>query len=755
MIQLTHQLASFLVLFLAAHIYAEFNFEAGLRIHERINEFVSIPASILDFVNNYQKNEGLDRDKFLKLGDALIKSYPGLIIYYGLENGELAGNFYNPRYGEWREPGNGGYIVGNNDESNKHYMTCVAQNGTTKPCNMNVGDEYISCINNCSLQPCENEQSQRNCTVLQDEMERASCEMNIIWCQAYEIKKIKKKNGPRGYIPLLDYCLDGKGLPSQEMGKIYNNYDDDGVAGNCYHQDKVTLVDRNIAGNYSYCNSESAKDTCSSSHQSSTVECNTTFVGAFVNWNYDPRYRPWYIEGKRAQKPYWTTPYIFVDISSNMGTTYIKPMYKTDEEGRKVFDGLLALDYKLLDIADFLSASYEDVIVAIIEESSPNYVIATSKGGIGSKFVNASDETQICPSDTDASECKIVRIEVNELDDAASKAFSTHLEAGFPEFETLPITFNGVAYASQTKLLTLEGGIDWRLLILIPVEMQREDTLMIGDPLVAAIFVPSLLGFTICSIFFALFIKNREHREIAYSDWRFTGAFTFNCALVNLACLSFIGPNTNELCLLRMWIMHLSYIRVLAPLFVKTYRMYLLVGTQRVMRQTISHSKTFFMMVLFVLVEILILLIFTFVDPSKKTSIIEQYGSDIIYRKVCSHETAAFFWTQCVYEGGLLLIGCYLAYKTTNMNEEFGEPKQLIFSMYNIAFVASIIIIVANVVDVYERIIYILLTVGVFWCTIFSSGVFVLPRLLQLKERLGGGENGHRIKVSGVTTPCQ
>ena len=221
-----------------------------------------------------------------------------------------------------------------------------------------------------------------------------------------------------------------------------------------------------------------------------------------------------------AQKPYWTAPYIFVesvDVSSNMGTTYIKPMYKTDEEGRKVFDGLLALDYTFLDIADFLSASYEDsdtIIVAIIEESSPNYVIATSKGGIGSKFVNASDETQICPSDTDASECKIVQIEVNELDDAASEAFSTHFEAGFPEFEILPITFNGVAYASQTKLLTLEGGMDWRLLILIPIEMQREDTLMTGDPLVAAIFVPSLLGFTICSIFFALFIKNREHREI-------------------------------------------------------------------------------------------------------------------------------------------------------------------------------------------------------------------------------------------------
>lgn len=87
---------------------AEFNFEVGLRVEERLTEFMSTPANILDFVSNYQTNGALgtsDRDEFLLLGDALMKSYPHWMIYYGLESGELSGNFHTPRDGNYREPG--------------------------------------------------------------------------------------------------------------------------------------------------------------------------------------------------------------------------------------------------------------------------------------------------------------------------------------------------------------------------------------------------------------------------------------------------------------------------------------------------------------------------------------------------------------------------------------------------------------------------------------------------------------------------
>jgi hypothetical protein len=202
-----------------------------------------------------------------------------------------------------------------------------------------------------------------------------------------------------------------------------------------------------------------------------------------------------------------------------MGMTYVKPIYKMNEEGRNVFEGVLALDYKFLDIAEFLSTSYQEsdiVIVAVVEEASPNYVIATSRGGIGSKKVLVSDETQSCPNAS--ADCKTVRVQVSELNDVVSEAFATQLEAGFPDTELLPVTFEGSVYASQTLRFNLPGqdSISWRILILSPIEAEEEDSIVANSSIVAAIIVPSLVGGIICSIFLALFLKYRRKREIVY-----------------------------------------------------------------------------------------------------------------------------------------------------------------------------------------------------------------------------------------------
>jgi len=66
--------------------------------------------------------------------------------------------------------------------------------------------------------------------------------------------------------------------------------------------------------------------------------------------------------------------------------------------------------------------------------------------------------------------------------------------------------------------------------------------------------------------------------------------------------------------------------------------MYLLVGRPGLRRQSISHGKTVAMMSPFIVVEVLILLIFTFVDPSQQTPLIEQDGSQVTYRVVSPQE---------------------------------------------------------------------------------------------------------------------
>lgn len=130
-------------------------------------------------------------------------------------------------------------------------------------------------------------------------------------------------------------------------------------------------------------------------------------------------------------------------------------------------------------------------------------------------------------------------------------------------------------------------------------------------------------------------------------------------------------------------------------------RMYLLVGTRSGVR-TISHTQTAKMALPFILLQTVILLIFTFVDPNKRREIVETEGSEIIHRYVCDHDTPAFFSVMMIYEGGLILVGCVLAFKTRNLRSEFNEVSLFLVEccdlciLHGILFLLRFAIVKAN-----------------------------------------------------------
>jgi len=347
-----------------------------------------------------------------------------------------------------------------------------------------------------------------------------------------------------------------------------------------------------------------------------------------------------------------------------------------------------------------------------------------------------------------------VRIPVAEMNDntmeeVISTTYLKQRERNFPQSELVSvridnIDFDGV-YASQTiPFTTPEIGISWRIMIISPVPVRAEDTIMPGDVTFALLLAITSVGFAVCSSLLILFMKNRREKEIIASDWRFTGTFLTGCVLLNLACLFMIGPNTDAFCLTRMWVIHFCFVFALAPLFVKTYRLYKLLGVGYVIprRQTISNARTALMAVPFVAVEVVILLIFTFVDPNRMEDVMEYNESTMTHRVICSYDTWAFFIVQVIYQGGLVLIGCLLAYKTINMQKEYRDNQQLILTMYNVALVGSIILVIANAVEVYQSTMRLIVSAGVLWVTTSSCCVFVLPKLAQIRSRKAnaGGE---------------
>jgi hypothetical protein len=353
-------------------------------------------------------------------------------------------------------------------------------------------------------------------------------------------------------------------------------------------------------------------------------------------------------------------------------------------------------------------------------------------------------------------------MEGDPMDVVIVKAFEQHHEADYPE-DLLSISVQvedvkSSIYVSQSTLFEQEGGqLAWRVIIVEPGVESSTDSITKGDPLFVVICVIGGLGFFICSAIFWVMFSQRKEKAVIFADWRFTCAFIFGCILLNGSTFTLLGENTDVTCLLRMWSFHLFFAVALAPLFVKVWRINQLVGVSRsIRRRSISNCKAAMYTLPVIMAQAVILLTFTFVDPPKRTEVIENNNGMVVQRAVCDHETNAFLITVCIFEAGFVLAGCCLAYKTRNLDEYFGEAKQLMFAMYNIAFVGGIIVLVVNVADMDGNGQSVLHAVGVWWGTVFSTAAFVLPRLVQVRqEKKSSRQNASRhgsgsIRISGL-----
>ncbi len=260
------------------------------------------PMDVLFLVSQYRANEAFphdmgapDRDSFFKLNDALRETYPQFeSIYYGLEDGLFAGHGFDAKVANYREPGGSGYPV-DSKSMEKHYNACVNKTSGEKTlCDMSEGGKFTKCIDDCALQRCADEDSQKDCNEVADAKERLECEGKIKWCKAYTIEEAPQ-DSQLGFVARSTYCINSLGLPTQTTGEVVKKNSE---SGSCFFEDGVTPVERTLAGAYAYCGGDGKI-------------CNGTFVGAYNSRDYDPRWRSWYILTKVIQKPNWSPPYVF------------------------------------------------------------------------------------------------------------------------------------------------------------------------------------------------------------------------------------------------------------------------------------------------------------------------------------------------------------------------------------------------------------------------------------------------------------
>lgn len=621
----------------------------------------------------------------------------------------------------------------------------------------------------------------------------------VIYCPTYDILQVPKTQDiMMGYIPRYYYCLSKAGgfiendPPNSVASPSSMKF------GVCAHSDGVTLVDgqtdtketyamadhRNylFLGDYygEYSTDEEANAAASALYSNDPLiidesqKSDQLFVGGHHSRRYEPRLRPWYIGTRDIQDAFWTKPYPFA-TNNDMGISYGKPLYYTDPStGHKVFRGVICVDYDLEVISKFLRevflemglieeetdssmySSSSGATVLIVEDDDPNYIIGSSTGSKAAKKVRVDDESINCEDEEIFSgevECKTVRATPADyaqhidvpLDRIMAFAFEEQKTAGFPKELVVSenpnkIHSNDTAadfYVSQSLNYEQSEGenLKWRIIVAMPVPVASNDELYYGDPIFVVVLAVGVTGCAACLLLFYYYFKRRKRTEVRMSDWRFTSAFILGCAVLNLTTLTYFGPASDEMCMLRMWSFHFVFVLTLAPLLVKVWRIYKLVGSaDRAIRLSITNRDALLYTMPAILLQALILTLFSIFDPSKAYTFVDIDGSSSYQHTVCKHDTIAFGLTQLIFEGGLVLTGCVLAWKTRNLGSTLGEAKQLLFAMYNVGLVALIVLLMGSFLRIDQKSVYVIMTVGIFWSTVFSSCAFVLPRLLQIQR---------------------
>ncbi len=83
----------------------------------------------------------------------------------------------------------------------------------------------------------------------------------------------------------------------------------------------------------------------------------------------------------------------------------------------------------------------------------------------------------------------------------------------------------------------------------------------------------------------------------------------------------------------------------------------------------------------------------------------------------------------------ILVVHPELAYKSRRARTQFKDNEQLTLTMSNIVIFRIVVWIISAAADLYQGPMRVFITIAIFWMSVFSSSVFVLPRLLQIRAR--------------------
>ncbi|XP_052003358.1 gamma-aminobutyric acid type B receptor subunit 2 [Xyrauchen texanus] len=207
----------------------------------------------------------------------------------------------------------------------------------------------------------------------------------------------------------------------------------------------------------------------------------------------------------------------------------------------------------------------------------------------------------------------------------------------------------------------------------------------------------TLLGILTACFLLVFNVKNYNHWAISMSS-PFLNSLIILGAVLSYSCIFFLGLDGSYIsngvfeasCSVQIWLLCIGYTAVFGTMFVKTWKMYDVFKNDK---KTITKEYRLILVVMFLLlIDLSLLICLQILDPLRRT--LQEYrieadhhGRDFSiqpFSERCANTYMGYWMAAfCIYKGILLLITCFLAWTTRNVNiPAVNDSRGIRFSLF-------------------------------------------------------------------------
>lgn len=210
------------------------------------------------------------------------------------------------------------------------------------------------------------------------------------------------------------------------------------------------------------------------------------------------------------------------------------------------------------------------------------------------------------------------------------------------------------------------------------------------NSIISMIVIPlSVVGIIVSIIFTCTIISQRKKEAIRAGSYFFSSIMAYSWTFLYLSVIFNMGKHTTITCISRVWLLQFGYICIIAGLFVKLYRIYIIFHLKTMNAVSKISDKDMMKPFSFIIIiDIILLILWTVMTPpgvnghTKILKLTYTHSLDItngeIEQVICSGGHSVMGMLLIIFSSLLLLVSCYISWKLRQVPKHYQETKAIV-----------------------------------------------------------------------------